>query len=431
MEQRAAHTNVILSLSSAVIFVAIEILYNAFFLFNSMVLYILLLVWLLLSLLSMRFTKSTLMGIIVLLGVLFSVCAGYAGTELDNSIYLLMPYQFISKALILLCFNFWCNRLYRIALFASLALAIYATTFMWFNLTWQDWESLTLLSTAILAFKFTFQFFASTSLAILLLVSLITVKHARWQVLLQLVNLLLWTVSLVFSVTFLMGSLCVHTFYAYIFAADPMLVATICTLIVLFIIFILVSALGKTLKLNRILYLTTTFYLILLSCLVLGFNLFIHLFNPYPTPALLFLAIPALLSIVAKRLSKSHKTSAFHTEDPPISTKGGLIAPHIYSYTALVLLLLDALYMLIYGNFSLMRFILDSNSFDWLSFSSLIYLSVLLVLFYIAYRQLGPTLHKGRRRALIIIAIILVALSVFEILLFTTAISFTNHFSYY
>ncbi|MCL1846434.1 MAG: DUF2339 domain-containing protein [Coriobacteriia bacterium] len=394
-------TKALLGTGCGAFFIAIQMTHLYFNLLNDIVALVLLLAWLAAALLVMKQTQSLLMGVIAHVGMILSVCFGYTvALSNESTLLLLLAYQLVSTVFIVAGSILWCKKMYRFSLFASLAITVYASLFMWRNLIWVDPGSASLLPTIVFSLGFILQFICSCVLAYLLLKSIARVQNSSAQVILQLLNLLLWGSSLVANIAALSAKL-YELLYSHPSSYGSFLAGTIAALIVIFAVLLLNTLLRKKSDSSQTLNLTTNLSLLAFSCLVLSINLLFHDYHHAAGPSLLLLALPALFCLLLRKLNNSQ----------------------IYGHVAFILLLIDALYQLVSGFTSLSQFGLFglvTGSGTLSAALSLvfpfIYLAILLGLSYLAYRQFGPTKSNNFKLAFKLTTLVFFELSLVVIL---------------
>ena len=241
-------TKALLGTGCGAFFIAIQMTHLYFSYLNDVVAFTLLLAWLAGTLVLLQQTQSLLIGVIAHVGMILSVCFGYAMGMSADRILLLMAYQLIATVFIVVGNLLWCKRMYRFGLFASLALTVFASSVMTTgNLLGNPQLPLALSSAA-----FILQFLGSSFLAYLLFMSIARLSNGGAQVVLQVLNLTLWVSSLLINITNMLHTLFIiiqppSAFNSY--SNYPSIAfALSVTLVILYAIILLMTALHKRLK---------------------------------------------------------------------------------------------------------------------------------------------------------------------------------------
>lgn len=159
----------------------------------------LLLLWGIAALALTRFTNSLLVSVITHIGMVTSICFGYAVGLSDEKLILLLVYQFACSA-VLIIGNLLCyRRTYHIGLLVSLAMTSVSGAFMWDEFTPRMESGSFLFHSQLpvwgIALAFYLQFFAATYMSYLLSVSAARVQNRARSVFLGIANKLLWVIS--------------------------------------------------------------------------------------------------------------------------------------------------------------------------------------------------------------------------------------------
>ncbi|MCL2137364.1 MAG: DUF2339 domain-containing protein [Coriobacteriia bacterium] len=376
-------TKALLGTGCGAFFISIQMTHLYFNAINEIVCYILLLAWIVASMLLARQSESLLVGIIAHVGMVFSTCAGYSFGLIGDKLVLLLGYQLLSSAAIVVG-NIYCSRkLVRLGLFATLSLTLYASAVMSSEFDYYFFAHGASQTVVLVSVAFVIQFLTASFLAYLLFVSIIRTK-SRFSLLMQSANLLLWFFALMMNINRLveklfgrLGSTATNYYLA-------ILVAMILTLVIIYTaVFVLVS-LRKTMKFDYRLELLSNTLLFCISVILLMYLCLEHLRLGEPGPNVIYLVLPAGLCLLAEMLSTRQASTADN-----MGTARNISST--YSITALGILAFDSLYMCLQGYMELMSFGTE--------LLALLYLAITLVLSFLAYRRLNQNASMELRRA--------------------------------
>jgi len=189
------------------IFISILVTHLYFHLLNDIAAFALLAVWILVSMWLAKHVGSLLIASLAHAGMVASIAAGLLGGMSDDKLILLLVYQFVATATVIVGNMVWVRSMYRFGLFASQIMVIVSLAVMWsrFMGTGPGFDSG--LPPAIIVAAFLVQFVGASAIAYLLFVSCARVKDPTAMGLLGMVNTGMWVVVVVLSVTVLISKL--------------------------------------------------------------------------------------------------------------------------------------------------------------------------------------------------------------------------------
>jgi hypothetical protein len=301
-------TKTLLGCGCGAFFISIMVTHLYFHLLNEIVAFSLLLVWIAVSLLFTRLSRSLLVGIITHAGMIISVCAGYLAGLDDSHLLLLMAYQLLSTVLIcggnILC----CKKMYRFGLFASLTLTVFSSLVMWerfFRLA-PGFDSQ--LPVGLIATAFLVQFLGASFLSYLLLVSCIRLRDTAAQMLLQGIATVLWELILAIDVTVLLIKLYpvpAEADGSFLHAYAPLLPALAVSLALIIGIMLALALLRRRMAFSKTIETTTVVLLAAGAGLLLAAHGNLHAMLGAPGPSISYLVVPAVALMAIQRISNN------------------------------------------------------------------------------------------------------------------------------
>ncbi|MDR1710703.1 MAG: DUF2339 domain-containing protein [Propionibacteriaceae bacterium] len=292
-------TQALLGTGAGAFFISILVTHLVFHALGEIPAFSLLAAWTAACLILARHTDSLLIGILAHVGMVASVCAGYLGAS-DNMLMLLLVYQLVSSAIIVVGNVFCCRKMYRWGLFATMALLNFSSLIMWtrFSRDGVGFNTGTPIEMVIAAFIT--QFVVGTFLSYLIFVSCVRLKSAEAQGVLQVVNVGLWLGLLLNNLTQLVYKLGTD-FWGNSYRAVPPAVGA--TLLCLFAV-IIVAALGRRImRFSQELETVTSAILGVAAAGTLGYNLYQQVAYRVEWPHLAWLVIVAAVFFMAGQIS--------------------------------------------------------------------------------------------------------------------------------
>jgi len=357
-------TKALLGTGIGAYFISIELTHLYFGAINDIAAAIFISAWIAAALFIAKQSESLLVAIIAHVGMVFSICSGYALGMSDNRVLMLLGYQLVSTAVIIVGNLFWTKKLYRFGLFVTLALTIYASGCMWANLSGPGVSFTFALPIWLLSGAFIVQFLAGSFIVYLIFVSIVRVRDgsvldttgsaSTRRMVMQTANIMLWFISLLLNVFTLVYKLHFPTQQAVTWvpadAYHALLVATVGTLVLLYATALALITLRRKIGYVEDVEIVSVVSLIVGSCLLLfwlNFNRSAYLVQ---TPHIPYLVIPILFAVAAKALTGSRQ----------------------YHWLANIILIIDAFEM-IFGGYSELTAFMNK-------FLAMAYLALLLVL---------------------------------------------------
>ncbi|MCL2099258.1 MAG: DUF2339 domain-containing protein [Oscillospiraceae bacterium] len=201
------------------IFISVLITHAYFGYIGDMASFSMLAVWMGASLYLAKRINSLLISIISHTGMVISICFALTAGINDEKTALVLIYQAVSTAVIImgniLCFK----KTYRLGLIISLALSVTASAFMAYRFTGTGADApfaASSINTAGLAAAFILQFLCASFLSYLLAAASTRLENKTFMILVHILNKILWLVSLFINIS--------HTayriFYVYYHSAD-------------------------------------------------------------------------------------------------------------------------------------------------------------------------------------------------------------------
>jgi uncharacterized membrane protein len=307
-------TKTLLGCGCGAFFISIMVTHLHFHVFNEIVAFSLLLVWIVVSLLLTRLTQSLLVGIITHAGMIISVCAGYLAGLDDSRLLLLMVYQLLATVLICGGNVLYYRKLYRFGLFTSLALIVFSSLVMWSRFFLSEPGFASHLPVALIASAFLVQFLGASFLSYLLFLSCTRLKDTAVQVLLQGANVLLWGMILFLDITILVIKLYptpLGAQGAFLAAYAPLPVALIVSLLIIAAVLLGLALLRRRLAFGRALEMTTILLLTAEAMILLLFHRAFHSGLGASGPSISYFVVLALLLMAIQRISDSGFVAIF------------------------------------------------------------------------------------------------------------------------
>lgn len=188
-------------------FISIMLTHLYFDFIGDITAFTLLAVWLAGTLYLAKRVNSISISVIAHIGMIFSICFAYGAVLNDEKLAIVLIYQAVSTAVILLGNIICFRRTYRFGLIASLLLSVTASFFMTARFTGysagviNDAFDATALSDAFITSAFALQFLCASFLSYLLAVSSSRLKNSESMLWIHAINKILWTVSLFINIT--------------------------------------------------------------------------------------------------------------------------------------------------------------------------------------------------------------------------------------
>lgn len=204
--KRNAFTVILTGCGCGSLFISILLTHIYFNYIGDIAAFSMLAVWMAGALYLAKRLDSLLVSVIAHIGMIFSICFAFATGMNDDKLAVVLIYQAVSTAVILLG-NILCfKKTYRFGLIISLFLSVAASVFMTFRFTWGGYYGdvpfpATSINTATLTFAFALQFICASFLSYLLAVSASRLKDKTFKAFIHVINKILWTAALSVNIT--------------------------------------------------------------------------------------------------------------------------------------------------------------------------------------------------------------------------------------
>ena len=281
---------------------------------NDITAFSLLLVWLIITLVAARLFKSLSVSIVAHMGMVISVCSAFLLPISDRQLVMLVIYQLVSIAVIIIGNIYCCKKTYRFGLFVSLFLTLVAGGSMWvrfFNANMDIYKIFlgTELPVWFISLAFIAQFICASFVSYLLSVSTSRLEDKRIAILLHISNKILWTASFVMNIYYLIYNNVFYSFNPETAISKMSIAAVASATLSGFIILIIHAALSifmnKKLKFNRILETMSVSLMSFISFVLLIIFWVNQFTGGISLPKLSLIIIPALLMLLAGKMSKN------------------------------------------------------------------------------------------------------------------------------
>jgi len=316
VKKRNSFTEILVGCGCGCFFISILLTHVYFDRISDVAAFSLLLVWLIAILFLSKILSSILLSIVAHIGMIVSICFAFGLGLTDEKLALLLIYQGVSIAVILLGNILCCKKTYNFSVFVSLLLTIVASCFMWHRFTENVYNAgsfpfSTTLPTTAIVIAFAAQFLCASFLSYLLSVSTNRLQDETYRMTVHVVNKALWLAALVMNVYHITYRVALGMEAVSISASTANQQLTAVFVAVLITVLVLLAHAAVTLLLSLKLNFNSnleTFSVLFLSVVASVFLIILWGYQFGITteiPRISYLIILSLLLMLAKRISRN------------------------------------------------------------------------------------------------------------------------------